>query len=120
MIKGLIKDCKIYGLIVPPHYSRLRGLQEDKTSTAGEKSAEELTTDYLGEVYKHVLYTLEQKIGAGILRTIPIEFCLTVPAIWSEAAKEKTLRACQKAGLKSASEIMLASEPVCIKPFFTI
>ncbi|KUL89263.1 hypothetical protein ZTR_03713 [Talaromyces verruculosus] len=104
-----------WGFQIPPtvernHWFKL-GLQEDKTSTAGEKSAEELTTDYLGEVYKHVLYTLEQKIGAGILRTIPIEFCLTVPAIWSEAAKEKTLRACQKAGLKSASEIMLASEP---------
>jgi molecular chaperone DnaK (HSP70) len=107
---------KIYGLIFLSQSFRLRGLQENKTSAGGEKSAEELTTDYLAEVYKHVLYTLEQKIGATILRTIPIEFCLTVPAIWSEAAKEKTLKACQKAGLKSASEIMLASEPVRIEP----
>lgn len=95
-------------------------MQENNASEGGEKSAEELTTDYLAEVYKHVLYTLEQKIGAVILRTIPIEFCLTVPAIWSEAAKEKTLKACQKAGLNSESEIMLASEPVRIQSFFTI
>ena len=54
------------------------------------------------------MYNLEQKVGASILRTIPIEFCLTVPAIWSEVA----LRACQKAGLKSSSKILLVSEPV--------
>jgi molecular chaperone DnaK (HSP70) len=55
--------------------------------------------------------TLGQKLGASILRTIPLEFCLTVPAIWSEVAKETTLRACQKAGLKSEQDIMLVSEP---------
>ncbi len=58
------------------------------------------------------MYTLDQKLGASILRTIPIEFCLTVPAIWSEVAKQKTLDACQRAGLKSSSEILLVSEPV--------
>jgi hypothetical protein len=58
------------------------------------------------------MYTLEQKLGASILRTIPLEFCLTVPAIWSEVAKEKTLKACEKAGLKTDAPIMLVSEPV--------
>lgn len=62
------------------------------------------------------MYTLEQKVGASILRTIPLEFCLTVPAIWSEIAKEKTLKACQKAGLKSKAEILLVSEPVSSYP----
>ena len=76
------------------------------------KTPDELATDYLTELMNHLMYTLEQKIGEAILRTIPIEFCLTVPAIWSEAAKEKTLKACQKAGLKSKAEILLVSEPV--------
>jgi hypothetical protein len=35
------------------------------------------------------MYTLEQKVGAAVLRIIPIEFCLTVPAIWSEIAKQR-------------------------------
>jgi molecular chaperone DnaK (HSP70) len=65
------------------------------------------------------MYTLEQKVGAGVLRTIPLEFCLTVPAIWSEVAKEKTLKACQKAGVKSESEISLVSEPVRSRPYST-
>jgi hypothetical protein len=61
---------------------------------------------------KHLIYSLEQKLGTGFLRTTPIELCLTVPAIWSEIAKEKTLKASQKAGLNPASEILLVSEPV--------
>ena len=77
-----------------------------------------MTSDYLTELCKHLMYTLEQKVGASILRTIPLEFCLTVPAIWSEVAKEKTLKACQKAGLKSKAEILLVSEPVRPKHYF--
>lgn len=60
------------------------------------------------------MYTLEQKLGPSILRTIPMQFCLTVPAIWSEIARGKTLNACHKAGIKSDSEILLVSEPVSI------
>lgn len=83
----------------------------ERQKATGEKSAEELTTDYLQKLCDHLMYTLGQKLGASILRTIPLEFCLTVPAIWSEVAKETTLRACQKAGLKSEQDIMLVSEP---------
>lgn len=91
-----------------------RGLAEGKISNVDEqqKSSDDLTTDFLTALVKHLMYTLEQKVGETILRTIPIEFCLTVPAIWSEVAKDKTLKACQKAGLKSKSEILLVSEPV--------
>lgn len=58
------------------------------------------------------MYTLEQKLGASILRTIPIEYCLTVPAIWSEVAKEKTLAAASRAGLNGVGNMLLVSEPV--------
>ncbi len=95
-----------------------RGLEEGKISSADGhlKIPEDLTTDYLTALGKHLIYTLEQKLGATILRTTPIEFCLTVPAIWSEVAKEKTLQACQKAGLNSKTEILLVSEPVSADP----
>ena len=90
----------------------IRGLAEGKlNATNQKKSPEDLITDYLAELYKHLMYTLEEKLGASILRTIPIEFCLTVPAIWTEVSKEKTLKACRKAGIKSETEISLVSEP---------
>jgi molecular chaperone DnaK (HSP70) len=59
----------------------------------------------------HLTFTLENKLGAAF-RTIPLEFVLTVPAIWSEVAKEKTLRACQAAGFKTEVPLSLVSEPV--------
>ncbi|KAL2869219.1 Hsp70 family protein [Aspergillus lucknowensis] len=77
----------------------------------GDKTPEKLTEDYLTQIYMHIMYTLEQKLGAALLRTIPLQFSLTVPAIWTEAAKDKTLKACQKAGLKSDEEISLVTEP---------
>lgn len=79
----------------------------------GDKTPERLTEDYLTALYKQIMYTLEQKLGAALLRTIPLEFSLTVPAIWTEAAKDKTLKACQKAGfIKNNEDISLVSEPV--------
>lgn len=79
------------------------------------KTPEDLSTDYLTALVGHLMYTLEQNLGAAVLRTTPVEFCLTVPAIWSEGAKEKTLQACQKACLKSEKEIMVVSEPVGVE-----
>ncbi|KAG9233806.1 hypothetical protein BJ875DRAFT_463193 [Amylocarpus encephaloides] len=89
------------------------GIDNKKLALANDqqKSPEQLATDYLSQLYGHLMYTLEQQVGAAILRTIPLEFCITVPAIWSEASKEKTLKACEKAGIKSASKILLVSEP---------
>lgn len=91
----------------------IRGLGGGQSTVAGEEhSPESLSTAYLAALNNHLMYTLEQKLGASILRTIPIEYCLTVPAIWSEVAKEKTLQAARKAGLKGEGNIMLVSEPV--------
>ncbi|KAG0650908.1 hypothetical protein D0Z07_2774 [Hyphodiscus hymeniophilus] len=89
------------------------GLAEGKVSNIDgqQKSSDDLTIDYLTVLVKHLMYTLEQKLGKAILQSIPIEFCLTVPAIWSEVAKDKTLKACEKAGLKSKAGILLVSEP---------
>ncbi|KAL4946804.1 hypothetical protein BDV06DRAFT_229684 [Aspergillus oleicola] len=82
------------------------------TKSWGDKTPEKLAEDYLTALHKHIMYTLEQKLGAALLRTIPLEFSLTVPAIWTEAAKDKTLKACQRAGfIKGNEEISLVSEP---------
>lgn len=59
------------------------------------------------------MYILEQKLGSSFLNSIPIEYCLTVPAMWPEGAKAKTLKAAKMAGLKNADgSVLLVSEPV--------
>jgi hypothetical protein len=62
---------------------------------------------------EHGMYILEQKLGRGILRSTLIEFILTVPAIWTEMAKDKTIKACQSASPPGQNTIIhLVSEPV--------
>lgn len=87
----------------------------DRESICGDgrdRGPEELTKDYLQALRKHLMYVLEQKLGSGILKSTPIDFVLTVPAIWSDKAKERTLNACRMAGIVSSSDTMLSSEPV--------
>lgn len=82
------------------------------------RSPEDLTAAYLAELVKHLMFNLREKLGSAILQTVPLQFVLTVPAIWSESAKQKTLAACQRAGVRTPPEILLVSEPVSIRrPF---
>ncbi|RFU34294.1 hypothetical protein B7463_g2070, partial [Scytalidium lignicola] len=110
-----VKNETEWGFQIPPLVERYQwfklGLGGSKSPPNQKVSSEDLTAAYLAKLCDHLMYTLEQKVGQAVLRTIPIEFCLTVPAIWSEVAKEKTLRACEKAGVKSNSKILLVSEP---------
>lgn len=61
---------------------------------------------------KHLRYILGQKLGAAVLRSVPLEFVLTVPAGWMKRAKAKTLAACRQAGLDTNNPVSLVSEPV--------
>ena len=40
-----------------------------------------------------------------------LEFVLTVPAVWSDAAKNATLQAAEQAGIGSRHNLKLISEP---------
>ena len=92
---------------------RLMGGPPRKAEPAGSaRTPEELTADYLTALIKHLRYILGQKLGAAVLRTVPLEFVLTVPAGWTERAKGKTVAACQKAGLDTKTALSLVSEPV--------
>ncbi|KAH0528439.1 hypothetical protein TsFJ059_003308 [Trichoderma semiorbis] len=63
----------------------------------GGRDADKLVTDYLTALTEHLLYTLREKLGESVVKSTPLEFIITVPAIWSDLAKDKTKRACQRA-----------------------
>ena len=68
--------------------------------------------EYLSKLGEHLLYTLRQKLGESFMRSVPLEFILTVPAIWSDLAKTKTLDACRRAGWPfEGRPVTLISEP---------
>ncbi len=68
---------------------------EDTARIEGDRlnhSTIEIVADYLGAVYKHALAKICQAEMA-VTAALPKEFVITVPAIWSDAAKIATLRA---------------------------
>lgn len=91
--------------------SSLQPLGSSQNNTK-RHDAQQLLADYLSGLGDHLLYTLNQKLGEPFVRNVPMEFILTVPAIWSDLAKSKTLAACQRAGGPfQGRKITLVSEP---------
>lgn len=84
-----------------------------REAARGGRDVDKLVTDYLSALGEHLLYTLKEKLGEGVVRSTPLEFVVTVPAIWSDLAKDKTKQACQRAsGISHAHvPIHLISEP---------
>ena len=80
----------------PPDYSR---------------SVTKLVTDYLTALRKQAQKTLDDKYGASALKTMGINWVITVPAIWSMKAKDDTLGCAREAGIGSGQKVTIVSEP---------
>ena len=89
------------------------GTAVTSAAARGSRNADKLVTDYMSALGDHLMYTLREKLGEGVLKDIALEFVVTVPAIWSDLAKDRTKQACQRAAGLSAvrSQIHLISEP---------
>ncbi|KAI5269890.1 actin-like ATPase domain-containing protein [Aureobasidium subglaciale] len=68
-------------------------------------------SDYLGQIYTHTMETLNRRYGDSFMAITKVEFVLTVPAVWSDSAKNATLQAAEKAGMGKKHELRLVSEP---------
>ncbi|KAK6332125.1 hypothetical protein TWF718_002659 [Orbilia javanica] len=77
------------------------------------KTAIDVVSDYLSGVYAHTIDRLSQHYGKEYVDVTPIEFVLTVPAIWSDKARNLTKEAAKRAGFASRKDdrIKLVSEP---------
>ncbi|KAF4418238.1 Heat shock 70 kDa protein 12A [Colletotrichum fructicola] len=75
------------------------------------KNVLDAVSDYLTQVYKHTIDTLTRRYGESFMASTKVEFVLTCPAVWSDAAKNTTLQAAERAGMGSMSEIQMISEP---------
>ena len=73
-----------------------------------DHSSSRLISDYLEALRKHTEHVLRSKIPAPALATTPIEYIVTVPAVWSDNAKAKTKAAAQQAGM---GKVHLVAEP---------
>ncbi|MCJ1304113.1 hypothetical protein MMC08_006925 [Hypocenomyce scalaris] len=75
------------------------------------RTGESLTTDYLAVLRKHAIHVLSNRLPKSALETTPIEYVITVPAVWSDAAQAKTRSCAEKAGMGSGAKLHIISEP---------
>ncbi|KAE8370730.1 actin-like ATPase domain-containing protein [Aspergillus caelatus] len=80
------------------------------------KTAVDVVSDYLSEIYKHILKAISKHITEQELHVTPIEFWFTVPAIWSDKARDATRTAARRAGFggslsRQSDKVFLISEP---------
>jgi molecular chaperone DnaK (HSP70) len=73
------------------------------------KNAVQSSGEYIGHLVLHVKNTLQRRFGDAA-KSMELKFVLTVPAVWSDKAKDATLRAAMIAGINS-HQISLVSEP---------
>ncbi|KAK6505981.1 hypothetical protein TWF506_010908 [Arthrobotrys conoides] len=85
--------------------------QEASKKIPHNKAVTELVTDYLSALRAHITETLTAVYGPTFLKRSKLKYILTVPAIWSEKAKETHLEAAGKAGYGNKEELGLISEP---------
>ncbi|KAF8453875.1 hypothetical protein BDZ91DRAFT_786644 [Kalaharituber pfeilii] len=95
------------------------GLEEIKATASGmpaDKSTKDVVADYLNAIHTHALGIIRDSYPPSVSeqfgKAIPIKYHLTVPAIWSDRAKELTIQAAKAAGMTGPnSEISLITEP---------
>lgn len=76
--------------------------------------AEKICTDYLTALRTHTEQVLKHKLPQSILKTTPIEYIITVPAVWSDSAQAKTRHCAEKAGMGKSLQIISEPEAAAI------
>ncbi|RPB01606.1 actin-like ATPase domain-containing protein [Choiromyces venosus 120613-1] len=74
-------------------------------------TAMDVTRDYLSALYQHAISTLWRQNGHAVMSMTRVDFVLTVPAVWSDTAKQRTREAAISAGMSNEHDLSLLSEP---------
>ncbi|KAL1307037.1 hypothetical protein AAFC00_005660 [Neodothiora populina] len=72
---------------------------------------EKIVIDYLNCLSKHIDFVLTNSLPDHLLRNTNRDFVLTVPAMWSDKAKERMRHCAEAAGLGSGNKLMFVAEP---------
>ncbi|KAG9561496.1 actin-like ATPase domain-containing protein, partial [Aureobasidium melanogenum] len=93
---------------LPPYVSRTQ--LEAQLKHIG-RGAVEATADFLEKLKTQALEALDKRYGKAFMANTKIDYILTVPAVWSDAAKDATLRAAEMAGLHKSRNLQMITEP---------
>ncbi|RYP32291.1 hypothetical protein DL768_011143 [Monosporascus sp. mg162] len=76
------------------------------------KNTVDIVADFIGAVYKHAMTKIRERELLFAMESIQKQFVLTVPAIWSDMAKNATLRAARQAH----ADILVNPEDMVTEP----
>jgi len=95
-----------------PRSSAVQGTTKTFCTLPPNKTAKEVVSDYLQGLYKYLIERL-QRHDETTFNITPVQFWITVPAMWSDAAKTATIEAAQAAGFGSRmmDTIHIITEP---------
>lgn len=127
------KEGLIWGSLIPPHVQRhlwtklhldptqkgelVKIVREVSTSAQdSNKQPVEIIADFLAQIKAHLIKNLDEKYGKLLWRGLDMTLVVTVPAVWSEVAKARTLEAVEKAGfnkleMSQLRDIVMTTEP---------
>ncbi|KAF9760866.1 hypothetical protein IL306_004075 [Fusarium sp. DS 682] len=63
------------------------------------KDVVDVAADFMGAMYNHALEKIASRVPRDYLDLCQKDFVLSVPAVWSDKAKENTMQAAKKAGI---------------------
>ncbi|KAG6241820.1 hypothetical protein E4U24_006000 [Claviceps purpurea] len=69
------------------------------------KKPVEIAADFIRAIYEHALGEISTTVPKAYMDICQKEFVLSVPAVWSDAAKNATLKAAELAGIKSVTVV---------------
>jgi molecular chaperone DnaK (HSP70) len=82
-----------------------------KIPEVNEAEAKKLVIDYLTALKQNFEQVMKRRIRSSILDDTPIEYIITVPAIWTDKSKNLTRECAVRAGMGSKHEIQIIKEP---------
>jgi hypothetical protein len=92
-------------------------IAKELSSSGARKRPVDIVADFLGQVRAHLIKNLDNKFGPELWRTLSLTLVVTVPAVWSDIAKYRTLQAVDRAGFNSSqfpqltNPILVTTEP---------
>ncbi|KAF3920558.1 hypothetical protein ABW20_dc0110195 [Dactylellina cionopaga] len=75
------------------------------------KTILDVTTDFLGAVYRHAMAQLYIQRGKAVMDITQVDFVLTIPAVWNEQACIRTKQAAERAGFTTNHTLNMCTEP---------
>ncbi|KAI9764968.1 MAG: hypothetical protein M1840_007890 [Geoglossum simile] len=80
------------------------------------KDPVDIVAEYLSKVREYLVHTIQDEYSPEYLSTTIVDLVVTVPAVWTDAAKDRTFHAIHKAGFttkkfKKLRDIILVTEP---------